>query len=68
MNVRKILQRRIRHSGGGVNAVGDINAVVAGNVNEPGSHTHVSTSQRTRVVQRGGETKVYEQTTEGEDK
>ena len=62
MNIRKVIQRRIRHSGEGVNAVGDINAVVAGNVNEPGpSRTHVSTRQSTRIVQKGGKTEVYEE-------
>ena len=62
MNVRKLIQRRIGHSGGGVNAVADVNAVVAGNVNEPGSsRTHVSTRQSTRIVQKGGKTEVYEE-------
>ncbi len=62
MDIRKVIQRRIRHSSGGVNAVADINAVVAGNVNEPGADTHVSSSQSTRIVQRGGETHVFDDT------
>ena len=62
MDIRKIIQRRIRHSGGGVNAAADVNAVVAANVNEAGSsHTHVSRRQSTRIVQRGGKTEVYEE-------
>ena len=66
MNIRKIIQRRIRHSGGGVNAVADINAVVAGNVNEPGSsRTHVSTRQSTHIVQKGGKTEVYDERSDG---
>ncbi len=53
MNVRKLIQERIRHSSDGVNVVGDVNAAIAANVNEPGpTHTHVSTRQR--VVQRSG--------------
>lgn len=53
MNVRKIIQKRIRRDDGGVHIVGDVNATIAANVNEPGGHTHVST--RTRVEQRSGE-------------
>ena len=53
MKVRKLIQERIRHSSDGVNVVGDVNAAVAANVNEPGpTHTHVSTRQR--VVHRSG--------------
>jgi hypothetical protein len=48
---RKVISERIRRSDGGVNVVGDVNAVVAGNVDEKGgSHTHVSSKQR--IVQR----------------
>ncbi len=57
MNVRKIIQKRIRHDSDGVNVAGDVNAAIAANVNEPGpSHTHVSSRQR--VVQRSGRTKA----------
>jgi hypothetical protein len=63
MNIRKIIDRRIRHSGDGVDVVGDVNAVISANVNEPGGSTHVSSRQR--VVQRSGKTVVSEQTDEG---
>jgi hypothetical protein len=53
VKVRKVIQRRLRHEGKGINVVGDVNAAVSANVNEPGpTHTHVSTRQR--VVQRSG--------------
>ncbi len=53
MNVRRLIQKRIRHASEGVNVVGDVNAAVSANVNEPGpSRTHVSSRQR--VVQRSG--------------
>jgi len=39
VNIRKIIQRRIRHQGKGVNAVGDVNAVISAN----GLVAHVST-------------------------
>ncbi len=58
MNVRKIIQRRLRHRGGGVDVVGDVNAVVAANVNEPGGNSSVSSRQR--IVQRDGRTVVSE--------
>jgi hypothetical protein len=63
MDVRKVVNRRIRHSRDGVDVVGDINAVIAANVNEPGGSSHVSSKQR--IVQRNGETVVSEHTTEG---
>jgi hypothetical protein len=53
MNILKLINRRIRHQAGGVDAVGDINAVVSANVGERGrSRTHVSSRQR--IVQRSG--------------
>ena len=59
MNLRKIVQRRIRKEADGVGVAADVNAAVAANVNEPGpSHTHVSTRQR--IVQRSGKTQVDE--------
>ena len=63
MNIRKIIERRIRHSGDGVDVVGDVNAVISANVNEPGGSSHVSSSQR--VVQRAGKTVVSEKTDRG---
>ena len=56
MNIRKIINRRIRHSGDGVDVVGDVNAVISANVNERGGSSHVSSKQR--IVQRSGETVV----------
>ena len=68
MNLMKIIQRRIRHEGGGVNAAGDVNAVVSANVGEGSSRTHVSTHSRQRIVQRSGRTQVtHERTTGGGD-
>ena len=65
MNIRKLIEKRIRHSSGGVDVVGDVNAVIAANVDERGSTSQVSSRQR--VVQRSGETVVSETqtTTEG---
>jgi hypothetical protein len=54
VNIKKLIHRRIRHTGEGVNAVGDVNAVIAANVDKGGSRTHVSTRSRQRVVQRSG--------------
>ena len=61
MKLSEIINRRIRHSQDGVNVVADVNAVVAGTVNEPGRTTSVSSRQR--IVQRDGRT---ETTTEKE--
>jgi hypothetical protein len=46
MQIRKVIERRIRRAGGGVNVDSDVNAVVAANVGERGAVTHVSSSQR----------------------
>ena len=59
MNVRKIIQKRIRHRSGGVNVAADVNAAVAGNVSHgEGTQTNISSHQR--VVQRDGRTVVSE--------
>jgi hypothetical protein len=42
MQIRKIIQRRIRRSASGVQFNGDVNAAIAGNIGEPSSHTRVS--------------------------
>jgi hypothetical protein len=42
MQIRKVIQRRIRRSANGVDFTGDINAAISGNVGEPSSHTRVS--------------------------
>ena len=62
MKVSKTIQRRIRHAKDGVNVVADVNAAVAGSVNEPGGKTSVSSRQT--VVQRDGQTTT---TTESEE-
>lgn len=68
MKIKKIIQRRIRHAGKGVQVVGDVNAVIAANVNEGNSRTRVSTRSRQRIVQRSGRTTyVSENTTRGGD-
>jgi len=39
MQLRKIIQRRIRHEREGVSVVGDVNAVISANLNEGASRT-----------------------------
>jgi hypothetical protein len=64
MDIRKIINRRIRHAGDGIDVVGDVNAVISANVEERGGTSHVSSKQR--VVHRSGETTVSErETSEG---
>jgi hypothetical protein len=48
MQIRKIIQRRLRHSSEGLDFAGDINAAISANVGESGSTTHVSS--RSHVV------------------
>ena len=52
MKVRKVIRKRIRQQGKGSQVDADINAVVAANVNEPGSRNVVRS--RSRIVQRSG--------------
>jgi hypothetical protein len=54
MNFLKIISKRIRRHESGVQIAGDVNAVVSANVGERGSVSHVSSRQRSRVVQRSG--------------
>ena len=54
MKFSKTIRRKIRHAKDGVNVSADVNAAVAGSVNEPGTRTSVSTRQT--VVQRDGKT------------
>jgi hypothetical protein len=42
MQIRKIIQRRIRRSANGVDFIGDVNAAISGNVGESSNKTHVS--------------------------
>lgn len=44
MNVRKIIQKHIRRSVGGVDLASDVNAVISANVRERGSSTTVVSS------------------------
>jgi hypothetical protein len=66
MNLRKIISKRIRRDEHGVQVAGDVNAVVAANVGERGSATHVSSKQSTRVVQRSNQGESHE-TNEGDE-
>jgi hypothetical protein len=50
MRFSKLIQRRIRKHGNGVDFVGDVNAAIAANVGERGAHTTTSSAQR--IVQR----------------
>ena len=42
MQLRKVIRRRVRKSGNGVQFQGDLNAAVAANVGERSQTTHVS--------------------------
>jgi hypothetical protein len=55
MKVRKVIRKRVRHESPGSQVNADINAVVAANVNEPGSRNVVRS--RSRIVQRSGTSK-----------
>jgi hypothetical protein len=46
MQIRKLIERRIRRAGGGVSVDSDVNAVVAANIGEQGAVTRVSSTQR----------------------
>jgi hypothetical protein len=45
VQIRKLIERRIRRAGGGVNVDSDVHAVVAANVGERGAVTHASSEQ-----------------------
>jgi hypothetical protein len=60
---RKVFNKKLRYTKDGINVIGDINAVVASDT-EPGSVNHVSTKQKTRIVQRDGRTIVDESSSE----
>jgi hypothetical protein len=59
--LRRIINKRFRTKSHDVNVAGGINAVVSANSGS-GKRSHVASSQRTRIVQRGGETEVFEDT------
>jgi hypothetical protein len=52
MNLRKVINRRIRHEGKGMNVVADVNAALAASDRSDDQHVSVSTKQR--IVQRTG--------------
>lgn len=49
MQIRKLIERKIRRSAGGVRLDSDVNAVVAANVGERGAVTQASSEQRAPV-------------------
>ena len=53
MQIRKVIDKKIRSQRKGVNVAGDIQGVIAANVNEPGTNV-VSSTTRNRIVQRSG--------------
>lgn len=42
MQIRKVIQRRIRHKAQGVDLIGDVNAAISANVGERASTSHVT--------------------------
>ena len=66
MNLRKVINKRIRHAANGLNVLADVDAVIAANTRKRGSTSHVSSRRTTRVVQRGGRTEVFEGETRSE--
>jgi hypothetical protein len=51
---RRVIERKLRGDGKGVQAAGDVNAVVSANFGESrGTVSKTSSRQSTRVVQRG---------------
>jgi hypothetical protein len=52
MNFLRVISKRIRREESGVQIAGDFNAVVSANVGERGSTSRVTSTQRSRVVQR----------------
>ena len=60
MRIRRVIQRTLRGRAGGVDVVGDVNAVVAANLGESGesrvsatSHTPIRQSTSSRAEPRG---------------
>ena len=54
MRIRKVIDKKIRSQREGINVAGDIQGVIAANVNEPGT-TVVSSTSHNRIVQRSGQ-------------
>ena len=58
MNVRKIIQKRLRGAAGGTRFDSDVNATIAANVGERGAVTRVSSTQR---AESGSDPRLDEQ-------
>lgn len=58
MQIRRVVSKRIQKRSDGINLAGDLNAAIAGSVNEPGSQTYVRSRSTNRIVQRNGVTEV----------
>jgi hypothetical protein len=58
--MRKIVQKRLRRTGKGVNVVADVNAVVAATTGESGGSARATKRQSISIVQRNGRTEVTE--------
>jgi hypothetical protein len=52
MQIRKLIERRIRHKAGGVNVDSDVNATIAANVGERGAVTKASSRQTASADQK----------------
>ncbi len=59
MKLRRVIQKQLRRDGDDVTVAGGLNAVVSASVNEPGE-TRTSVTTSTRIVQRNGQTEVFE--------
>jgi hypothetical protein len=53
VQIRKIIQRRIRHSSENVDFAGDVNAAISANVGERSSTSHVSSRSRVSAESAG---------------
>ena len=54
MQIRKLIERRIRHRSGGTKIDADVNATIAANVGESGAVTKVSSTQKASAGSRSG--------------
>jgi hypothetical protein len=66
MKFQKVIQRRIRRSGEGVDLVGDVNAAISANVGERSSFSHVSS--RSDVSAQSVREKEQKVETEGQER
>jgi len=62
--MRKVVNKRIRRSGNGVNIVADVNAVVAATVGTSDGVTARTSRRSVSIVQRNGRTEVTEEHSE----